>query len=152
MIRGLEQAPAVWNLFWMSVSALDVLPSAGKNWTKLYHPKDGALKAIIRDVTDDEALFRSLTRHPEDFAAWFRRQDPTIFDCFEVFGGMSWVSTVLQRAADAATRIVAEDPLEILDSAMSNLEQDDSAARKLVGKPIVQILDNVLVVDFKKLA
>lgn len=109
-IMGLEQATAVWNLFWLSLPAVDALPVHGKklDWYRHYQPTQGACKAIVTDALADEALFRKLTMHPKTFVDFFHREDPWPYDCFEALGGDAWVQTVLVRARQAADRLDAE--------------------------------------------
>lgn len=100
----------VWNLFWLSVPALDSLPIFGKrpDWAKHYTPVEGALKAIVADaVDDDEVLRRKLQLHPQRFIEWFEREDHSIYDSYYALNGETWVSTVLARSKEAAARIDA---------------------------------------------
>lgn len=103
IVQGHPKRDAIWNLFWLSVPALDHLPGTGRDWWKHYKPVHGALSAVIRDVLDDEVLFRKLLLHPSRFIEWFERDDHSVYECYEVIG-TPWVDTVLVRAEEAATR------------------------------------------------
>jgi hypothetical protein len=107
-----KESTAVWNLFWLSVPALDVLTTCGTHadWYKNYFPVEGALKVITADAIADEALFLSLQLHPTRFTQFFAHEQHAIFDCYEVLGGDKWVETVLSRAAAAAVRMASEVP------------------------------------------
>lgn len=105
-----EHSTAVWNLFWLSVSDLDVLPVAGKtpNWYKQYAPTPGALRAVTADAIDvDEALSLKLLLHPTRFISFFERQNHGTYDCYEALGGGKWVETVLKRAAMSAKNMAS---------------------------------------------
>ena len=108
--RPLESA-AVWNLCWLSVPAVDVLPEHGSNPDFYMHYQvDVQLwTAIAMDVMKDEVLLRKVVMHPSRFSEWFRREDHTIYDTFGV-SGAEWVSTVLARSDQAAARMASEVP------------------------------------------
>lgn len=98
---------SVFNLFWLSVPAIDVLPVYGKKktWFRHYAPVDGAMRAIVADAMADEALARKLRMHPSRFIEFFEREDHSIHDCYEALGGERWVRTVLERAERARRRM-----------------------------------------------
>lgn len=108
-VLKMEQAPAIWNLFWMSTPSLDTLPDAGSNWWRGYQPQEGLLAAIVGDATEDEAMYRKLMARPSKFIEFWERQDHSIFDTYEILGP-AWVDTVLRRAYEADSRFI--DPLE----------------------------------------
>lgn len=108
-VLKLEQWPAIWNLFWLSVPTLDTLPDAGNAWWRGYQPQEGLLAAIIADATEDEALYRKLMARPSKFIEFWERQDHGIFDTHEILGD-AWVETVTRRAHEADARFF--DPLE----------------------------------------
>lgn len=95
---------AIWNLFWMSVPGIDAVIGTGINWHKVYEATQGLYAAIEADVREDEKLHRYLTKHPSNFGAWFKDEDASIFDTYEVLGD-AWAETVLQRATMAAARL-----------------------------------------------
>lgn len=103
-ISKLDLAPAVWNLMWLSHPQVDNLPGAGDNWHKVYTTPEDLQKALIRDVYDDEVLYRKLCMTPIAFLDWWRREDHTIYDAYDV-GGKDWVETVTSRAEEAAARL-----------------------------------------------
>lgn len=105
-----DRAQAIWNLFWLSNPDLDKIPGTGRNWVSVYHPTEGAVPAIVRDVYDDEVLFRKLTLHPDQFIDWFEREFHERYDAYDVLGGDRWVVTVLERAEAAAARMTAANP------------------------------------------
>lgn len=102
-IKQIEQWPGIWNLFWLSVPTIDTIPGSGTGWWKGYKPTPGVLGAVISDVMLDEPLYRRLISHPRKFADWWYRQDPSIFETYEVLGE-GWAETVLQRAHEARDR------------------------------------------------
>lgn len=110
VIAKSEHPEAVWNLFWLSIPALDSVPGSGHDWWRGYTPTPGILGAILADVYQDEVLYRKLMMHPEMFIQWFEREDHSIFDSYNVLGGPTWVATVLKRAELAVNRLCAEDP------------------------------------------
>ncbi len=126
-ILDMEEAPAIWNLFWLSVPMLDFLPDAGPKWWTVYSPEPGACAALTKDVLYDEVLYRKLMMHPLAFIDWFERADHMEFGAYEALGGAAWVETVLCRAGFAADRLTA-------------------------AKPPVSIQGNVLTVDFRRAA
>lgn len=106
-----EQSAAVWNLFWLSLPAVDALPIYGKqdDWYRHYQPTQGCHKAIVTDALADEALFRKLLMHPKSFIDFFHREDPWPYECFQTLGGEAWVKLVLSRAELAAKRLQDEE-------------------------------------------
>lgn len=127
VILGGSHSQALWNLFWLSLPEIDHVPDAGRNWYKFYHPVDGALAAMIRDVHNDEPLCRKLVMHPDIFIDWFDREDVSMFECYGVLSGDHWKGNVLARAELAARRLTA-------------------------ASPPVTIKDNVVTVDFRRSA
>ena len=107
MQLGDTDTQSVWNLFWLSIPAVDVLPVYGKkkSWFKHYAVVDGAMRAIVADAVADEALARKLRMHPSRFIEFFEREDHSIHDCYEALGGARWVRTVLERAERARRRM-----------------------------------------------
>jgi hypothetical protein len=106
-IAKLKRHQAVWNLFWLSVPKIDNVPGAGVQWVQVYRPIADAAAAITTDVLLDEVLYRKLMMHPTSFAAWFEREDHTIYDAYDVLGERAWVDTVLQRASLSAQRMAS---------------------------------------------
>lgn len=106
------EATALWNLFWLSLPAVDVLPVHGKSalWSKHYLPRIGANRAITLDAIGDEATFRKLQMHPLRFLRFFEREDHSSFMCYDALGGDAWVQNVLARAEAAAARMASEVP------------------------------------------
>lgn len=102
-----DRRVAVWNLFWLSLPAVDSLPIHGKTpkWFKHYNPTLGASTAICADAVGDEAMLQKLQLHPLRFLDFFERQDPWIYDCYGTLGGEAWVATVTDRAKMAAARL-----------------------------------------------
>lgn len=111
-IMALEhsQSQAVWNLFWLSLPAVDALPEHGgsPDWYRHYQPTTGSCRAIVADALADEALYRKLLMHPTAFIDFFHREDPWPYECFETLGGDLWVTTVLKRAGQAEARMRQE--------------------------------------------
>lgn len=103
-IQEFPQSQAIWNFFWLSCPDLDTLPGAGPNWAQHYKPRPCTLEAAIADVTLDEVLFRRVSSRPEKFAAWWCRQDYSIFDTYYLLGPR-WPLTVLERAHTAIDRM-----------------------------------------------
>lgn len=106
-IRESPQSAAIWNLFWLTCPEVDTLAGAGPGWAKHYRPMPDVLAAVVADVTLDEVLFRRVMSRPEKFAAWWCRQDYSIFDTY-YYLGPKWPVTVLERAHDAITRMKPE--------------------------------------------
>lgn len=106
------EATALWNLFWLSLPAVDVLPVHGKSalWSKHYLPRIGANRAITLDAIGDEATFRKLQMHPLRFLRYFEREDHSSFMCYDALGGDAWVQNVLKRSEVAAARMAHEVP------------------------------------------
>ena len=109
-IADLERAQAVWNIFWLSVPALDALPDSGPGWYKVYSPIKDAARCFVADVMFDEVLYRKLCMHPVMFASWFEREDQTIYDAYDILGERAWVDRVLVRAHQSAHRMAMETP------------------------------------------
>lgn len=107
-----QQSTAVFNLLWLSVSAIDALPVHGKTkqWFKHYSPVPGAARAITADAIADEAMFRKLQLHPTRFLAFFEREDHGSYDCYTALGGEVWVKTVIERAEASARRMALSLP------------------------------------------
>lgn len=101
---------AAWNLFWLSVLSIDVLPKFGKrrDWFKHYTPREGALGAVIADALQDDEMREMVQRHPSEFLAWFEREDHSIYDSYYALHSEVWVQTVLYRAKLAWNRIESE--------------------------------------------
>lgn len=106
-IRESPQASAIWNLFWLSCPEVDTLPGAGPLWPQHYLHRPDVLAAVIADVTLDEVLFRRVGSRPEKFAAWWCRQDYSVFDTY-YYLGPKWPVTVLERAHLAIARMKPE--------------------------------------------
>lgn len=103
-VRTMEEHEAIWNLMWLSFPQLDTLPGAGANWYKGYTAKPGLFPACAQDVNEYETLAEMLKCHPAEFAKWFAKEDHKVWHCYAI-GSDEWVSTVLARAEEAATRI-----------------------------------------------
>lgn len=106
-IQESPQSHAIWNLFWLSCPDVDTLPGAGPAWAQHYRPRPDVLAAVTADVTLDEVLFRRVMSRPEKFAAWWCRQDYSIFDTY-YYLGPKWPVTVLERAHQAIARMKPE--------------------------------------------
>jgi len=104
-IGRLERSTAIWNLYWMSVPALDLIPGSGADWWKVYSPAADVAATLASDVMDDEVFFRKLTMHPQSFGAWFEREDLTIFDAYPLMGCENWRTIVMARAQEAMERM-----------------------------------------------
>lgn len=109
-ISNLALSNAIWNLFWLSVPDIDLIPQHGAKWYAHYKPTPGAAASITADVIMDEVLYRKLCMHPLTFANWFESSDQSIFDAYNIFDGRLWVDTVMTRARAASARMVAETP------------------------------------------
>lgn len=109
IVREHERAPAIWNLFWMSTPTIDNVPGSGRDWWRSYSPQVGALAAVIIDVVGDEVLYRKLLMPPQDFMAWFERDDHTVYECHTLFGD-PWHETVMSRADEAMRRTLKKVP------------------------------------------
>ena len=95
---------AMWNLYWLSEQQLDNLLDRDKPWWESYKVNEGLLVAVIQDVLEDYHLAQALSWSPSRFLDWFCREDPTIYDCYDVLGP-GWVETVKLRAIEAAERL-----------------------------------------------
>lgn len=107
-IRGIAEqgmcSCEMWNLYWLSEPQLDGLLDKEKPWWESYQVNEALLVAVTRDVLEDYHLAQALSWSPSRFLDWFCREDPTIYDCYEVFGP-GWVETVKRRAMEAAERL-----------------------------------------------
>ena len=126
-VRAIAELPhpvALWNMLWLSVPSVDHLlaPIQGEEWIKWNRGVALSLPPLIRDVVEDDELALMLTRQPDEFIAWFQSQDQTIFDAHDALGDI-WVETVLDRAEQAARRL-------------------------LKPRQVVRMVDNVLHFDF----
>jgi hypothetical protein len=109
-----QRSRAIWNLFWLSIPSLDKVPGSGNNWWRKYTPVEGALVAIKSDVIEDEVLYRKLCMHPSQFFEWFgRERDHSIYNSFATMGGKPWVNLVLNRAEEAAERLLGFNTMRI---------------------------------------
>jgi len=90
----------IWNLFWLSVPALDKLPGSGLNWWVSYDIVPGGLTAAIRDVVNFPLLRLMLMKSPLDFGAWWKSSTVTHLNGYPVFGD-TWKKTVADRARSA---------------------------------------------------
>lgn len=106
-ILKLEQWPAVWNLFWLSVPTVDTLPDSGINWWAHYQPAEGLLAAIIDDVLSEEPLYRRLMARPEKFLDFWCRTDISVYETYGVLGD-AWAETVLTRGHEARDRLAGK--------------------------------------------
>lgn len=106
-ISKLARAAAVWNLFWLSVPKIDLVPSSGTKWVNTYMPINGVAASITADVMLDEALYRKLGMHPLRFANWFKDQDHSVFDVYGLLGEQEWVDTVIVRAHQSSARMAS---------------------------------------------
>lgn len=108
-ISKLDRAQAVFNLFWLSVPNIDVLPGCGKGWSCHYRQIEHAASTIVLDVSADEVLYRKLLMHPTRFAHWFEREDRdhSIYDIYGILGEDAWSATVINRARLSAERMAA---------------------------------------------
>lgn len=103
----------LWNLFWLSMPTVDVLPEFGSTpqWNLHYQATEKALHCLILEVETDPVLALKLAMHPARFLEWFRREDHLIYDAaYHELGGEKWVSTVIRRASEAAERMAGELP------------------------------------------
>lgn len=92
------------NYFWLLSPTLDTIPGSGSLWYKGYKPVKGLVDAVIADILLDEVLLRKASAQPHKFAAWWHRQDPSIYDvCNYLPAG--WSITVLERAHEASARM-----------------------------------------------
>jgi hypothetical protein len=97
----------IWNLFWLSNhEALAKVPGSGKGWHRHYQTVPGGLAAVIRDVEQDIILFKQLGRPAPDFLRWFRQEDVSVYDCFDVYGEDLWRDTVMAGAHEASRRVL----------------------------------------------
>lgn len=108
-----EHALPLWNLFWLSVPALDALLTHGRkrDWNIYYSPVPNAMKHIVADVYGDfgdEVLRRSLVMPPSRFLDWFISENHSMYETYTALGGPKWVRNVLDRAEQAAIRMAAE--------------------------------------------
>lgn len=115
VIKSSEYTFEAWNLFWLSNPTIDVVPTLGARWWEHYRPVEGLLVAVMSDVAEDEQLFTKLSLHPDVFSHWFAREDHTIFECYEKLGGRHWVSTVLDRAEEAARHLMEAGNAPVFD-------------------------------------
>lgn len=98
---------AVWNLFWLSVPAIDTLLEHGSspNYYRHYMPVADAARSVTADALNDEVLYRKLLMTPDSFLNFFENEeDHSIYDCYETLGGDDWVETVITRARAARAR------------------------------------------------
>ena len=103
-IAGGEQcSQEIWNLYWLSDPITDVLPGFSGPLTDLLKVSE-RVTAVTQDVLEDYQLAQALSWSPSRFLDWFCREDPTIYDCYDVFGP-GWVETVKLRAIEAAERL-----------------------------------------------
>ena len=103
----------LWNLFWLSTPAVDLLLEHGKSerWNRHYTFREKALPSLILEVETDPVLELKLGLHPARFLDWFRREDHDIYDsAYHELEGEVWVETVKRRAAEAATRLAGTLP------------------------------------------
>jgi hypothetical protein len=104
-IGGHDLSPEIWNLFWLSNHALlQNVPGSGKAWGKHYTPVLGGLAAVVRDVEEDVILYKKLGMPPRSFYDWFRTEDVSIYDAYDIYGGDVWRDSVVSGALDAAVR------------------------------------------------
>ena len=107
-IRGIAEQDMcsceMWNLYWLSEPQLDGLLDKEKPWWESYQVNEALLVAVTQDVLEDYQLAQALSWSPSRFLDWFCREDPTIYDCYDVFGP-GWVETVKRRAIEAAERL-----------------------------------------------
>lgn len=101
----------LWNLFWLSNPGLDRIPENGDRWWRVYRPDGSLLSSLIRDSFNDSVLCHKLIEHPFAFSSWFETQTHRDYVTYETHGGRRWVDLVLNRADEAATRIIKERPL-----------------------------------------
>jgi len=127
VIGGIKNRLPYWNMFFLSVPALDHLPGSGADWWRQYTPVSGACPAIMEDVREDDVMIRKLVMHPDNFAEWWERQDHSIYEAYYLLGEDDWAATVLRRAKAAAVREASTHPR-------------------------VQVDGNVLHVDFRRAA
>lgn len=129
IITRLKESLQVWNLFWLSIPSLDLIPGTGVHWYRVYSPVPGAVNAVIHDVLEDEVMFRKLGMHPDAFVGWFEREDHTMFDCYDKLGGRQWVDTVIERAEMASARLAGSIPLPVISMKGNVVAVDFAAAR-----------------------
>ena len=103
-IAKLDLSEAIWNMVWLSMPQLDNLPGSGKDWHKVFTTTPGLQAALVTDVYEDEVLYRKLLMPPHRFLEWWKREDHTIYDAYEI-GGKEWAVTVTQRAEEATVRM-----------------------------------------------
>ena len=109
-IAKLERSQSIWNLFWLSKPALDLLPGCKGRWSDHYRSTMGDAAAVVSDVMLDEVLHRKLLMHPTRFVAWFETTDSAVYSAYDAMGELAWRSVVMDRARLAAQRIAGEDP------------------------------------------
>lgn len=100
-ISDLDRHDATWNLFWLSNPTISLVQDAGYDWWAVHKVKETGLSAVIQDVLEDEVMFFNVTKSPDQFIKWFRREDHSIYECYYAYGGEEWVKTVLARAEEA---------------------------------------------------
>lgn len=100
---GPDLLTPVWNLLWLSKPVLDGLLDRAPRVVHSLNP--AVVQAIVRDVQEDPVLRWKLVMHPTRFIEWFRREDHSIYDCYDEFGGDEWVYKVLGRACEAQNRL-----------------------------------------------
>lgn len=103
-VAALDLAPAVWNMVWLSIPQIDNLPGSGADWHKVFRTPEGLQSAIVTDIYEDEVLYRKALMPPHRFLEWWKREDHTIYDAYEI-GGKEWAVTVTQRAEEATVRM-----------------------------------------------
>jgi len=107
-LLSLPESHAVWNLFWLSVPAVDDIPHLGLRWWTSYKAKPLAAATVVKDVMGCEVLYRKLMMPPHRFVEWFRRAEHTAYESFTLFGSTHWVETVLKRANSVALATAIE--------------------------------------------
>jgi len=117
-----EHGQALWNLFWLSNATVDLIPGTGKMWWKGYKSVQGGIQALLDDVTEDRPLREHALKPPGVFAEWFRKEDHSIYDAYPVFGGETWVQTVLSRADEAAARLAEASPRVVVSGNVLNVD------------------------------
>lgn len=114
---------AIHNFMWLAVPEMDAMNKA-EDWVSAVNGMTREVADFVSDVVEDEVLFRKLLMHPKDFHTWWQDEDHSVYDFYDQHG-MDVVNTISRRALEAAERI---------------------------GGYVVDRTDNVIKVNFKKVA
>ena len=89
---------ATWNLYYLSMPSLDLVPGAGKNWYKVYKTDGLLVNNLLSYISLDANLHDHLLQHPAKFVAWFKRSRYIDLD-------PKWAEVVIARAEEVALRL-----------------------------------------------